>query len=519
MKTCFVGLGEKGKKRYLYKDPELTDKLRQVLWGDCLHVEKEMGKKLKVTWAPNSDEGGQVAYILKKHTTQQRPLEVIFVDVGQGDGCVLITPEQQKEERVVVIDAGPGVHMKEFLKKRFESYRDLRFDAAVLTHPDMDHYGGFKEIFNDHRIGFKTVFHNGLVERPEGKEFEKLGGLTYDKKLRRNYLENLAESSSLIKKYFSDPEPFGKREFPPVMHAAYHNENIKDFQMLSTHHGTEEGDRMYMPGFEPNKDKNYAIEVLGPVVEFNNNKKPRLRKLGSFAETKNGHSVLLRLTVEDFSVFFGGDLNDKAEKFLLKHYAGILKKSPNSHFPKKKTLKYCTMINEAAKRLRSDIMKVCHHGSSKVTDAFLEVVHPTCFVISSGDAEGHVHPRPDLLGRLGRHGRGDAPVLLLTELQRSTREFEDQESVDKLIKMVDKLQKNPTASTAKDLCRKVKSGIRDLARSNVEVDGAIYVKTDGKQMIIACKRETDSDTDKWFYFYYKVEEETSSTYLKLVYSG
>ena len=516
METCFVGLGEKGKKRYLYKNSDLTKKFKQVLWGDLLQVENLNDEPLKVTWAPNSDEGGQVSYISKDHTTQQRPLEIIFVDVGQGDGCVVITPELRKQERIVVIDAGPESHMKEFLKKRFGSYRDLHFDAAVLTHPDDDHYGGFKEIFNDQNIGFKTVFHNGLVERPSGKDFEKLGGLTEADGYGLRYLEKLAEDNRLIEKHFSDSGSFGRRKFLPVMHAALNNKNIEDFRMLSTHHGSKKSSRVYMPGFEPNEGKNYAIEVLGPVVEFNKNNKPRLRRLGNFGETKNGHSILLRLTIGEFSVFFGGDLNYKAERFLLKNYAGMLKESPNPRFPRKGTSKYRAMVNEAAKRFRSDIMKVCHHGSSEVTDAFLESVHPACFVISSGDAEGHVHPRPDLLGRLGRHGRGGAPVLLLTELQRSTREFEDQESVDALIKMVGKLQKKPTA---KSLHQKVKSGIRELARSNIEVDGAIYVKTDGERMIIACKRETGSDTNKWFYFDYKVEKKNSSTYLKLIYSG
>ena len=36
----------------------------------------------------------------------------------------------------------------------------------------------------------------------------------------------------------------------------------------------------------------------------------------------NGHSVLLRLHYEKFKVLFGGDLNDKAEKFLLGNYTG-----------------------------------------------------------------------------------------------------------------------------------------------------------------------------------------------------
>ena len=67
-------------------------------------------------------------------------------------------------------------------------------------------------------------------------------------------------------------------------------------------------------------------------------------------------------------------------------------------------------------------MKCCHHGAADVTDEFIRAVNPLAYVVSSGDEESHAHPRPDLLGRLGKLGRGDAPLILCTEILRSTRE-------------------------------------------------------------------------------------------------
>ena len=205
MKSCFVKLGAEGKKIFLYKDKELKHKFKQVLWGDQLSVVEENDNGLlKVNWAPNSKDKKCTVYIPKEDTTSHRPLEIIFVDVGQGDGCVVIAPGKKGKERIVVIDAGPGSHMWEFLKVRFQSYNsNFNFEAAVLTHSDKDHYKGFKEIFADEQIGFNTVYHNGLVERPRGKDFEKLGGLTYDDNLNCNYLEELAEDREPIKEYFS----------------------------------------------------------------------------------------------------------------------------------------------------------------------------------------------------------------------------------------------------------------------------------------------------------------------------
>ena len=46
--------------------------------------------------------------------------------------------------------------------------------------------------------------------------------------------------------------------------------------------------------------------------------------------------------------------------------------------------------------------------------------------------------------------------------------------------------------------------IDELGGSNVSVDGAIYVKTDGHRMIAAFKKESQSETDRWFYYEYKI---------------
>jgi hypothetical protein len=156
------------------------------------------------------------------------------------------------------------------------------------------------------------------------------------------------------------------------------------------------------------------------------------------------------------------------------------------------------MVGTVAQRFRSDVMKVCHHGSEKVTDAFLEAVNPACFIISSGDEEGHVHPRPDLLGRLGRAGRGASPVLLSTELQRSTREKADRELIDQVERDVARLATAPTPA----LAASIKANLTKLRKTNVDVYGAIYLKTDGKRLITAFKIEEQSETDRWFYYEY-----------------
>ena len=509
MANQFVGLGENGERIFLYSFDESAHtfkKVRQVLWGDWIEMDEAYDHSIvgsdwrAVTWAPNSPNR-QTLFIKHNHITDERPLEIIFLDVGQGDGAVLISPELGNEEKIMVIDAGEGSNMRTFLNGRFKAYRGFDFEAAIITHPDKDHYLGFNEIFKDPNIGFKTIYQSGLVERPVTGSFEKLGQIVKDSNTGVQYLVDLAQNRADVEQHFTDTSNFGRKKFPPVMHNALNNPKIRDIKMLSTWpaHSVHEGERAYMPGFAPSDGKGYSIEVLGPVAENDTNGNPRLRKISSnYGKTKNGHSVILRLHFGKYKVLFGGDLNIPAEKYLLKHYTN------RTSWPAKKSLKSVQMIKEASEWFHAEIMKVCHHGSEKVTDEFIQAVNPACFVISSGDQEGFVHPRPDLLGRLGKFGRGESPVLLSTELQRSTREFEDQKLVQKLSSNVEKLAKKPTS---KKLKKSLQDGIKSLGRTNVDVYGAVYLKTDGERLITAFKFEEKSDKKKWFYFEYKIDQD------------
>ena len=103
-----------------YEDVFLVDaagkKVRQLLWGDWLYIDPAQPDTdpdwRHIVWAPSIPEKSQHLKVRRDHTTDQRPLEVVFVDVGQGDGCVLITPERDAKERVIVIDAGKGPNLQ-----------------------------------------------------------------------------------------------------------------------------------------------------------------------------------------------------------------------------------------------------------------------------------------------------------------------------------------------------------------------------------------------------------------------
>lgn len=121
------------------------------------------------------------------------------------------------------------------------------------------------------------------------------------------------------------------------------------------------------------------------------------------------------------------------------------------------------LIDACIPFFRAEIAKSCHHGSSDITNEFLQTMNPIATVISSGDEEPHFHPRPETLGAIGKFGRGNRPLIFSTELGRSSPEF---------IEM--KLDENATDKKKQKV---------------VSTYGMVTVRTDGTNAIISQKLE------------------------------
>jgi len=78
----------------------------------------------------------------------QGHLHVHFLDVGQGDSALLITPTG----RTVLIDGGPDLSTLEQLGKILPlSARSI--DLMVVSHPDPDHFTAFPEVARRYNVG------------------------------------------------------------------------------------------------------------------------------------------------------------------------------------------------------------------------------------------------------------------------------------------------------------------------------------------------------------------------------
>ena len=415
--------------------------------------------------------------IIKESDMQpQRILEVNFIDVGQGDGCHIATPD----DRHFLIDAGQSENMYRFLKWRFNlksAYIAPPPFTVVISHPDADHYQGFGSVFSPpeeeelaQKFQIEKVYHNGLVEVKT--KAKKPGHPTAQEKLES--LGTVIEPEGMdYKKYITDlcdtDEDYQKR---------VQDEGSAEYvEVLEKTDAPKEALRL---GSKPIYDdgKGLKMEIVGPVPECIDGKDALPAFGGDKGKTKNGNSVIILLTMGHLRLLLGGDLNKESENYLIKKYSKV-----DLDFVKKQLGKklsdedrrvfeddYRKAIDLTSAALGVDIAKSCHHGSSEFTDEFLQVLSPIVTVISSGDEESFSHPRPDTLGAIGKHSRGDRPLIFSTELARSTPEFIE------LSKLKDSPKKRERVVT---------------------VYGMINVRTDGEYVVIAQKLEKPAGKSNW----------------------
>jgi beta-lactamase superfamily II metal-dependent hydrolase len=466
---------------FLREEPGSRKKVEQLLWGDYLNVlgpERDGWLQVRAR--------GTTGWIDRATVAEERLLEVNFVDIGQGDGCFIVTPD----DRFIIVDAGEGDNMFRFLRWRFNltQYPDrvVRVAAAVITHPDMDHYRGFKQLFDSRHFAFGTVYHNGVVERTGGA----LLGPT-EREGMRSYLTGVVADRAALDAIIGDGALVGRKLYPALLRSAATGGRVNDVRMLCADDG-------HLPGYDGQQPAagngpRLSIQVLAPVPEPDAAGARRLRTFGDPGKTKNGHSVVLMLRYGDVRVLLGGDLNVPAEHYLLKHYTGM---DPETDSEAGRE----ALVERAREVFEADFAKACHHGSADFTSLFLRAVNAVATIVSSGDDEPHCHPRPDALGALGRHGRGDRPLLFSTELARSARErIKDPYALRATIEELYSLREATEDGQARaEIDERIKKALGMLDRS-VAVYGMINLRTDGVRAIVAQKLESprSGTGEKW----------------------
>jgi len=466
----------------VYKTTEKKDaNLKTVLaWGDEVEVVEVKTSHIKIAFKDfiektdgsilqTSPEGfilkpgssGPALSSIIKPIAEKNVLQVSFVDVQQGDGCVIETPNG----KVLLLDGGENQMFARYLAARYsgtspESPKII--DCIIVSHGDADHFEGLPEILESETnknpkkrlfINPKRVYNNGIVKRPgkkgdgtKRKDTELLGNTT--KVGSQLYLTDLEEDLLQV----DDNKlnlPFKKWKKTLQEYNDFFGGNIT-FKRL---------DNTSSSGFDFLANENIAVQVLGPIIEEVNTK-PALKFLrkppksvvviededatpsGSYSasHTINGHSVILRMKYGNVSFMFAGDLNEEAEDILV--------------------------ANAEAMQIQSEILKVPHHGSADFSNDFFEAVKPLVSIVSSGDEsemKEYIHPRATLMGALGKHSRINRPLIFVTELV----------AFFKLEGWAKVTEKRPPNKSAKEF----------FAFSRTAF-GVVHVRTDGEKILV-----------------------------------
>lgn len=473
--------------------------VNQLLWGDWSRIEEVSGNWVKVR------ARGRSGWVRKENLQENRILEVNFVDIGQGDGCHIQTPE----DKTIVLDAGEADNMYRFLRWRFGSFRKkFTFESFLISHPDKDHYLGFTALFEHEKVHVGTVYHNTIIEQVSAGK----SSLGAEKKVgNRTFLSGLVRTLEDLKKITNSAVRRGKRLYPNMLKRAVDSGRVKNVVGLLASMDFENPG--YLPKYGPDDNRGMTLKILGPVPQDIGAGKVGLPKIGNTSVTKNGHSVVLLLEIGSVKMLLGGDLNKPAQEYLLEHYTGL---DPRPSTPDEMD----TLVNEARKTFEADVAKACHHGSAHVSSTFIRATNALATVVSSGDNEPHSHPRPDALGMIGKHSRSDRPLIFCTELARS-----GSEQIKHPNRVRAELRKNIDTETAiiedpdsTDDQKKKASARLDkhltVIQRSVANYGMINVRSDGNKVLIAQRLERKrSKSSRWDIYQFECDERGRLHYL------
>ncbi len=486
------------------------------IWGDRVRCSDESdGEFVEV-------EGRDQKVFVRRDALDGEPLlELYVIDVGQGDGLLVVTPEGHN----IMIDGGDlrakqvtGKNAADFVDWKFtrdyvsQAHRSgavaktIALDAIVSTHCDQDHFGGLLDLLEidapesraelaARSVTVENFYHAGLSWWVKPHTDPKKRGRTLGRTSKGSYTQLIgdrASCASATANLDANDADTASGSWGRFVRSMTTTETVAGDPTPITRVSSTALD--WLPGFDDRHEQSrVAIRVLGPI-EQDVQGSPGLTKFKSDSITTNGHSVTLRLDYGSVKMMLTGDLNTASQEQLMRHYG-----------------------TDFAAEFRCEVAKACHHGSADVSVRFLRGMQPLATVISSGDGESHDHPRPQIVSASALSGRvllsGDgqrliAPLVYATEIARSARLGE----VVGLSEYATTLPLLPSAdpdgaNNAKgdDLQRfrlRLGSDRRKLSH-NPRLDhakvvtglvyGLVNVRTDGKRLLFALREESGND--------------------------
>lgn len=318
-------------------------------------------------------------------------MRIWMIHIGQGDALLIQLPARypstangRTELIDVLVDGGPsGRQLLVFLRALYPE--GTRLEHVVLTHHDSDHIKGLTALLKDDQFAVENIYHNGLASWAQGKKgfpanrapsskeaiFERgqgLGFLEADSSiLRREYV---MQDLRALRAAVSNAELAGVYlDFATAITGRTTSAQVAVFNRVYTNSDFI-GARQRTPALPDG----IRFESFWP--------RERPQRYGNWAYSINGNSATFRLAYGDFSMLFTGDHNDVSGEDLL----DVFRTTGNLG------------------RLRSEVLKVPHHGSHHNSKDFFTAVAPVISIASMGSQgfrAGWKHPSPKVIRWLG----------------------------------------------------------------------------------------------------------------------
>lgn len=334
-----------------------------VLLGVSLLFENQINRALGLEKINETEYNGTTASTVRKESIGD-DLNVHFVDVGQGDACIVEFPDDKK----MIIDGGDKDAKDALLTYIDENIRDKSgnkityFDYAILTHTDSDHCGSLDDVLNAYPA--KNFY------RPNVKCNYK-DYVDPDAELLTS--DCVSKATAAYKDVISASEK-GRNKFGEDYKVYINSVNLDP--IVPDPAVTREGDAGY-----------YSLNFYGP----NSN---------SYKDWNN-YSPIMILEYEGIKIALTGDCEKEGEaEFAEKAKAGEGKFS---------------VFDD---NYSVNVIKAGHHGSRTSTgEAFVEAVTTaesrpnTLIVISCGLNNSYKHPHTEKLEQFAREGFKDENIL------------------------------------------------------------------------------------------------------------
>lgn len=291
-------------------------------------------------------------------------LTVHFIDVGQGDACIVELPDN----RTMLIDAGEN---KTAVRTKLDSYindnikdsnGNVYFDFVIMTHSDSDHIGSMEHVL--------TTYDVHTVYRPNQ-------ACTY------NDCDDPAGHGEGAYGFWGDKQGTkSTATYHKVLESAY--ENAEEVIVTNPYDNSQNQ-------ITSTNDKAYTINFYSPISPFYSD--------------NNNYSPIIVIEYNGRKIVVTGD----AEKENEAEFVKAVKDGDGRY--------------AAFKDFSADVIKLGHHGSrTSSSEDYLNVVTKAALrsgvfvIISCGEGNSYGHPHPEILERLASLGFIDDNILRTDKL-------------------------------------------------------------------------------------------------------